>query len=112
MKLLKSLLASILIVTSVVTFSSCSTPQTKEAIVFNSFKDTWSVAHAAYAGWCEQVVAGKVSPEKEDKVDAQWNTFRASFRLAFVASSKNWNAATPADVEQFKNELLALIRNL
>lgn len=94
---------------------SCTTTQngsapTVEAIKFYSFADTWAIAHAAYQGYAEQVVLGKVKPEDEREIDKAWNAFRVSFKLAFVGASKDWSAATPDDIVKLKDDLITIIR--
>lgn len=114
MKKLTSLFAAfVLAITFLapVAFTGCGTT-THEAVVFHTFQDTWAAAHAAYGGFCERVVQGKVSKEDEAKADAAWNRFREGFRVALKASSVNWSAATPAGIQQLANELLAIIRKI
>lgn len=95
---------------SPVAFVGCAGPQTKEAIVFHSFRDSWDASRSAYRAWQELVVSGKISPTKEAAVDKAWNNYRATFRLAFDAATRNWDATTPQDVERLRVELLNLIR--
>jgi hypothetical protein len=94
------------------TFTGCSTPQTREAVVFNTFKDTWTVAHAAYQAHCENVVTGKVSKENEIKVDEAWNKFRLAFKTSLALSNQDWSKAPPASLDAAEQQLLRLIRNL
>lgn len=91
----------------------CSTvPQTREAIVFNTFKDTWTVAHSAYQAHCENVVRGHVSREKEAQVDAAWNKFRLVFKTTFRVAHQDWKLPAPATLAAAERELLTLIRTL
>jgi len=94
------------------TFTGCTTPQTREAIVFNTFKDTWTVAHAAYQAHCENVVTGKVSKEKEIKVDREWNRFRLAFKTALSVANQDWTQMPPASLDVAEQQLINLIRNL
>jgi len=107
---------SVLLLTLVVSLNQgCVTnPEkpTREAIVFYTFADTWTVAHAAYRAHCERVVSGKVSKPDEIEIDAAWNTFRASFKVAFSLASQNWSAATPVDVQLAADQLTQLLRIL
>lgn len=97
---------------SAVSFSGCTTPQTKEAITFNTFRDTWTVAHSAYQAHCENVVRGTVSKEKELKVDRAWNKFRLVFKVAFNSANRDWSQLPPATLDVAEKELLQLIRTL
>ena len=93
--------------------TGCSTvPETREAIVFNTFKDTWTVAHSAYQAHCENVVRGKVSREKEAQVDAAWNNFRLVFKTTFRVAHQNWTLPAPDALSAAEMELLQLIRTL
>jgi len=76
---------------------------------YASFKDTWAVSLAAYDAHCERVVQGKVPRSQEIAADAAWNQFRSSFRQAFVAASKNWSAAPPAQVKLYGQELIKVL---
>ena len=106
------LLTGLLAFASVATFTGCQTTQTREAAVFNSFRDTWTVAHSAYQAHCENVVLGKVSKEKEAQVDAAWNKFRLVFNTAVRLNSQDWRQLPPASVDVAERELINLIRNL
>lgn len=85
---------------------------TKEARVYYSFRDTWTVTHNAYAGWCERVVQGKVSKSDEQTVDKAWNDFRAAFKISFEGASKDWTKATPEDLTVYSQKVLNVIRQL
>jgi len=106
------LLTGLLAFGAMTTFTGCTTPQTREAIVFNTFKDTWTVAHAAYQAHCENVVTGKVSKEKEIKVDREWNRFRLAFKTALSVANQDWTQMPPASLDVAEQQLINLIRNL
>lgn len=106
------LLTGLLAFGAMTTFTGCTTPQTREAIVFNTFKDTWTVAHSAYQAHCENVVSGKVSKEKELKVDREWNRFRIIFKTALAAANQDWKQMPPASLDVAEKQLLLLIRTL
>lgn len=89
-----------------------SAPPTHAAIVFYSFKDCWTAAFAAYSGYAELAVQGKVSARDQRDIDAAWNQFRAAFKTAFHVASSDWSAATPDQVQLLANEVLTLIRAL
>lgn len=93
-------------------FTGCTTPQTREAVVFNSFKDAWTVAHSAYQAHCENVVRGKVSAEKEAKVDEAWNKFRLVFKASLAVAHQDWSKPAPATLDAAERQLLILIRTL
>lgn len=111
-KLPMLLLTGLLAFGAMTTFTGCKTPQTREAIVFNTFKDTWTVAHAAYQAHCENVVSGKVSKENELKVDREWNRFRVIFKTALVAANQDWKQMPPASLDVAEKQLINLIRSL
>ena len=83
-----------------------------QASVYLSFADTWAVTSAAYDGYCELVVRGKVSKQDEQEIDAAWNKFREVFRISFVAASRDWKQFTPEDVRALSQQLIELIRIL
>lgn len=87
-------------------------PPTKEAVVFYTFRDTWSATKAAYEGYCELAVQGLVSQADQADIDAAWNQFRVGFKLALLASQRDWSATTPDSVVALKNDLITLIRSL
>lgn len=91
----------------------CATAtRTHEAVVYDSFKSTYSAAKTAYMGYLELVVKGQVTKENEAAADRAWNDFRTAFSLAFQAASSDWNAATPEGVQALADQLINLIRTL
>ena len=107
------LLVAMLSLGCMTTITGCSTvPKTREAIVFNAYRDVWTVAHSAYEAHCENVVQGKVSKEKEAQVDAAWNKFRLIFNAAVRATNQDWTQLPPASLDVAEAELLKLIRTL
>jgi hypothetical protein len=94
------------------TFTGCGTTGTHEAVVFHSFKDTWTAAHNAYAGFCESVVLGKVSKADEKRADDAWDAFRSAFKVSLRAASTDWSKATPADIQALSRQLIAIVRTL
>jgi hypothetical protein len=111
-KLTGLLLIGVLSFGAMTAVTGCTTPQTREAIVFNSFKDAWTVAHAAYQAHCENVVNGKVNKEKEAKVDAEWNKFRLVFKASLSVAHQDWSKPAPATLDAAEQQLLLLIRTL
>ena len=106
------LLIGVLSFGAMTSFTGCTTPQTREAIVFNSFRDAWTVAHSAYQAHCENVVRGKVSAEKEAKVDEAWNKFRLVFKASLAVANQDWSKPAPATLDAAEQQLLILIRTL
>lgn len=96
----------------VVTQTGCATNRTAEAKVFDSFKTTYNFAYHAYEGYVSLVVQGKVSKSDEQRADEAWNKFRNGFKLAFQASSLDWNAITPAEVTLLANDFNRFILSL
>jgi hypothetical protein len=112
---MKEILISIIAAVALLTAPGCTTTATKpthEAIIFYTFADTWAVSKAAYAGYCELAVQGKVSASDQVDIDRQWNTFRSTFKSALTVANNNWSAATPEDARKIANDLLTLIRSL
>lgn len=112
---MKNLLSLALIAIALIfTQPGCGTPKnaTHEAIVFNSFKTTYNTTRSAYEGYLVLVVQRKVSEEDEVKIDKAWNDYRAAFKLAFIAASQNWEAATPYQVQQLSSEFIKLVSRL
>jgi hypothetical protein len=112
---MKKLLASIIIAVALLTTPGCTTTGTKptaEAVVFYTFADTWAVAKAAYQGYAELAVQGKVSAADQVDIDKQWNLFRSTFKSALIVANNNWSAVTPEDARKISNDLLTLIRSL
>lgn len=110
--LIAALLACVTVMLPMCGCKSTGPTPTKEAIVFYSFKATWDTAYEAYKQTQKLDLQGKLKPGKIEEVNAKWVAFNASFRLAFIAASKNWDAATPADVLKLRDDLLNLIRSL
>lgn len=110
--LIAALLACVTVMLPMCGCKSTGPAPTKEAIVFYSFKATWDTAYEGFKQAQKLDLQGKLKPGKIEQVNEQWNAFRVSFRLAFLAASKNWDAATPADVLKLRDDLLALIRGL
>lgn len=110
--LIAALLAGLTVMLPFCGCQSTGPTPTKEAIIFYSFKTTWDTAYEGYKQAQKLDLQGKLKEGKIEEVNVKWNAFRASFRLAFVAASKNWDAATPADVLKLRDDLLTLIRSL
>lgn len=111
MKLFRTLLFAVAIIISgallTVPTGCKSTP--RAAVVYNTFKSSWTVSQAAYGVWCERVVQGKTTPEAEARADAAWNKYRAAFKVSFALSTSNWSAPTPATLDLAEKELLSLL---
>ena len=106
------MLAAALITPAVVITGCATAPPTKEAITYYAFTDTWAAARSAYEGYCELAVQGLVSQPDQRDIDAAWNQFRVGFKLALMASQRDWSATTPDAVVALKNDLITLIRSL
>lgn len=101
---------SILSVPIVVT--GCVGPQTREAVVFHTFRSTYNATRTAYEGYLELVVNQKVDQSQVAKVDAAWNDFRSAFALAFKAASNDWTASTPESAQKIADDFIKLVRTL
>ena len=113
-KLIQSLLSivliSVCIIGTPIVIGGCRAPSTPAAAHYYTLLDSWTVSKAAYDVWCERVVSGKVSKEKEQKVDKAWNAFRAAFLVA--SASSDLNKATPASLFVLQEDLLELIKSI
>lgn len=96
-------------------FNGCATNQTRptpQAIVFYSFRSTWDGALQSYTAAQKLSLQGKIKSADMADIDQAWNKFRASFRIAFVAASRDWKSAAPQDVLKLRDDLLTLIASL
>jgi hypothetical protein len=117
-KKLKAALALVMVLAlplaATVTFFGCAGCQsatvTQEAATYRTFKDTWTVSHAAYGAFCERVVQGKVTAEQEAQADRMWEAFRSTFRTALVAAGRNWSAPPPTNVTALASELTETLK--
>lgn len=92
--------------------ATTTAPPTRAAIVFYTFRDTWTTTYAAYTAYAELAVQGKVALRDQQDIDAAWNQFRAVFKASFNLATQDWSAATPDSVQLAANDLLTLIRSL
>ena len=111
-RILSLICVSTFLACSSTTFTGCATPQTREAVIFKSFKSTWIVSKTAYDVWCERVVQGKTTADAEVAADNAWNKFRAVFSSSFKLANLNWDAPTDAQLALAQDELLNLLRKL
>ena len=96
---------------SPVAFVSCSTTtSTKEAVVFRTLKDTWTLTFNAYGAFCERIVQGKVSATDEVAADRAWNRFRATFKAALLIAKDNMSAPAPVDVQTTSGQLILITK--
>jgi hypothetical protein len=92
--------------------STTTTPQQSHsaaAITYLTFADVWTVTHAAYSGYCDQAVLGKVSPADQADIDKAWNAFRGAYGIALQAAQLDKSQVTPENVRKLSNDLLTLI---
>lgn len=95
------------------TFTGCSsTPQSREAIVYLTFKDIQTVAHNAYGVFADRVVLGAVTVAEKEKVEAAYKQYQDAFRLAFTAAAADWSKPVPANVKALADALTKLIYQL
>lgn len=113
MKYLSSLLIALCLIAAPATFTGCSTTdQTREAIVFYTFKDIQTIVHRAYDVFAEKVVRGKVSDSDREKVENAYVAYQDAFRTAFTVASMDLTKLTPVEVQKLANELINLIYKL
>ena len=86
--------------------------QPAETVKYYTFLDSWTLSKAAYEGWCDRVVLGKVSQADEAAVDTAWNKYRAAFNTSIALARQDWNAITPASLLEIQTDLLKLIASL
>lgn len=104
---MKNTLSALVVVALLTTSCSLLSPEGSPAAKFKSFEDTWTIALAAYDAHCDRVNLGKVDPAKEEFADAAWLQFRANFRAAFVAASRDWTAPITPEIETQTRALLS-----
>ena len=80
-------------------------------VKYFTFLDSWTLSKAAYDGWSERVVLGKITKDKEEKVDAAWNKYRSAFSAALALAQQDWTAPTPSNLQAIQLELLNLIKS-
>jgi len=80
-----------------------------ETVVYFTIKDSWILTKSAYTQWSERVVLGKVSQEKSDRIDADWNHYRMVMQSAITLSRKDWSAPASDNLIVVQNELIKLI---
>lgn len=98
MKLLTTLIIAATLFCGCTTFQSYKTLQVTAVTVDN--------ARAYYA---EQIVLGKVSQEKQDKIDKVIKDYQSAFRSAVAAARFDYKAATPKTVSELANQILTSI---
>lgn len=86
--------------------------QPAETVKYYTFLDSWTLSKAAYEGWCDRVVLGKISQADEAAVDVAWNKYRAAFNTSIALARQDWNAITPASLLEIQTDLLKLIASL
>lgn len=112
---MKALLLSVFVAASLLSFSGCVTTDANRpaaAVAYTSLETTWRAALAIYREYADLAARGLVKPEDQRDIDKAWNNFRDALRVAVVASSRGFSAATPSDVEILKNDLVVLIKSL
>jgi hypothetical protein len=97
---------------AVVTGCNTAQPVPRQAVVFYTFKDSWSLAHVAYQQWSERVVLRKVTQEQSDRVDKAWNKYRLAFKVWFNLAVTDWSQPAPGQLVDAQLELTNLIREL
>ena len=110
-KVLSLLLVSLCLmapVAPVALLSGCATTKA-EAKVYFTIKDSCILTKSAYTQWSERVVLGKVSQEKSDRIDADWNHYRMVMQSAITLSRKDWSAPASDNLIVVQNELIKLI---
>ncbi len=108
-------LCVLLAITGIFAITGCRTggePATKEAVVFMTFRTSFDTAQEAYKQVHKLDLQGKLAPGKMQEVTTKWLIFRNAHRTAFLAATRDWSAATPADVLKLRDELLQFIRSL
>lgn len=112
MKYLSSILIALCLIAAPATFTGCGTTQSREAIVFYTFKDVQIIVHRAYDVFAEKVVRGKVSDSEKAKVEDAYVRYQDAYRVAFNAARLDPSAITPAEVQRLADEILKLIYKL
>jgi len=114
---MKRLLLLIPLVSLLAFSPSCSilkpqSPVTWEATRYLSFRDCWTVTHAAYQAMKDRQALGLVSAADAADIDKAWNTFRSSFLVALEVAQWDKESFTPENVRELADDLLTLIAAL
>ncbi len=112
MKILSSILIAMCLLATPAMFTGCATNQSREAVIFYTFKDVQIIVHRAYDVFAEKVVLGKVSPAEKAKVEDAYVRYQDAYRVAFNLARLNPDSITPADVQRLADEVIKLIYKL
>jgi len=113
MKYLSSILMALCLIAAPAAFTGCSTTdQSREAIVFYTFKDVQIIVHRAYEVFADKVVRGEVTPEERARVEDAYVRYQDAFRTAFIVANQDLTKLTPADVQRLADEITKLIYRL
>lgn len=108
-----SILIAVCLIAAPAVFTGCgTTDQSREAIVFYTFKDVQTVVHRAYDVFAEKVVLKEVSPEERAKVEEAYARYQKAFSTAFALANSDLSQFTPANVQRLADEIVKLIYKL
>jgi len=95
------------------TFTGCkTTPQSAKAVTYKTLKSTQIAVDSAMKVYGTACAKGKVSLEKQARVDGAKAQFESAFATAVMAARGNLNGAPPVDVQMLAEQLQLLITNL
>lgn len=109
---MKTLILILMLALSPMAFTGCKTTAgkpTPQAVLFYTLSDTKTLVDAAEKVYGNEVVLGRVSKEKQAKIDALIREFHHDFGVAVVLARKDWTSITPDDVSALAD---ILIQNL
>lgn len=89
-----------------VTFTACTT--TQQRITYNSLYSVGTAVNSAYAGYMDQVVAGKAT--FSPTVAKAYGDFQAGFNVAVVTAQNDPKAIAPQNVIDLANAVYAAIK--
>jgi hypothetical protein len=90
----------------VLIFSGCATTP------YKTLRTVAVSVDAARAYYADQIVAGKVSEERQAKIDAAVVKYQAAMNVAIAAARMDLKAPAPADVQRLASEVIVLVQQL
>lgn len=82
------------------------------SIAFLAMRDTWTNVQTGMEIFNDRIVAGKVTAEKEQQINAIYNDYRAAYRQAVQINAADWTDDSAANVENLSNQVIQLLAGI